>query len=61
MTIAVLANDTAAAHWNVTTVTQPGHGSAAINANGTITYTPDADYNGDDSFVCTLSAGTYRA
>ena len=58
VTIAVLANDTGSGALNVTTVSQPGHGSAAINANGTITYTPDADYNGDDSFVYTLSAGT---
>ncbi|MCQ2505266.1 MAG: Ig-like domain-containing protein, partial [Saccharofermentans sp.] len=31
-------------------VTEPLHGTAVVNADNTITYTPDADYNGEDSF-----------
>ena len=46
-------------------VTQGTHGTVAINDNGTpldalddyVTYTPDADYNGADSFTYTASAG----
>ena len=32
----------------------PSHGSLTLNANGSFTYTPDANYNGPDTF-------TYRA
>jgi VCBS repeat-containing protein len=32
----------------------PSHGTLTLNANGSFTYTPDADFNGSDSF-------TYRA
>ena len=35
-------------------MTGPAHGSLALNANGSFTYTPAHDYNGSDSF-------TYRA
>jgi len=35
-------------------VDQPSHGSLTLNAGGSFTYIPDADYNGADSF-------TYRA
>ena len=35
----------------------PAHGTAAINADGTITYTPAANYNGADSFTYTISDG----
>ena len=34
----------------VTSVTDPGHGTVVINADGTVTYTPDVDYSGPDSF-----------
>jgi len=33
-----------------TPVTQPTNGTLTLNANGTYTYTPDTDYNGNDSF-----------
>jgi len=36
---------------NTTPVSGPSHGILVINANGTYTYTPGANYNGIDSFV----------
>ena len=36
----------------------PAHGTAVVNADGTITYTPDADYNGTDSLVFTVTDDT---
>jgi VCBS repeat-containing protein len=58
-TIGVLANDTdpdgdALA---VTAVGTPAHGTARLNADGTITYTPAANYNGLDSFTYTIGDG----
>src|SRR5919204_1902533 len=38
-------------------VSAPPHGTAAVNADGTITYTPAANFNGVDSFSYTLSDG----
>src|SRR6185369_16455161 len=35
-------------------VSGPAHGALTLNADGSFTYTPSADYNGPDSF-------TYRA
>ncbi|MHA7817907.1 MAG: Ig-like domain-containing protein, partial [Pseudohaliea sp.] len=32
----------------------PANGSLVVNANGTVTYTPDPDYNGPDSFTYTV-------
>jgi hypothetical protein len=42
----------------VTSVTTPVHGAAAIEGDGTVTYTPDADFNGTDSFEYTIDDGT---
>lgn len=42
---------------NVTGVTQGAHGSVAINDDGTVTYAPAANYNGEDSFTYTISDG----
>lgn len=39
----------------VSGVTQPGNGSAAINEDGTITYTPAAGFIGNDVFDYTIS------
>jgi VCBS repeat-containing protein len=52
----VLANDTDADGDAMTAVlvSGPAHGSLMLNANGSFTYTPAANYNGSDSF-------TYRA
>lgn len=41
----------------VESVTDPANGTANINADGTVTYTPSGDYNGSDSFVYTVSDG----
>jgi large repetitive protein len=58
VTIAVLANDTDpdGDPLTVTSVTA-AHGTVVINANGTITYTPAANYNGPDTIVYTISDG----
>ena len=53
-TIAVLANDTDANSGDVlalVSVTSPAHGTAVVNATGTVTYTPVAAYLGSDSFT----------
>jgi large repetitive protein len=34
-----------------TKVTDPGNGSLSLNRNGSFVYTPDADFDGEDSFV----------
>src|SRR5207244_1992224 len=39
---------------SATLVTGVGHGALTLNADGSFTYTPDADFNGTDTF-------TYRA
>ena len=59
VTIAVLGNDTDVDGDTllVTAASTPPHGSAAINPDGTITYTPVADYNGADGFTYTISDG----
>ncbi|HEY3165369.1 MAG TPA: Ig-like domain-containing protein [Candidatus Limnocylindrales bacterium] len=57
--IAVLANDTDpdGDGLTVTAVTDPPHGLATINGNGTVHYVPDANYAGDDAFSYTVSDG----
>ena len=35
----------------------PAHGTAMLNADGTFTYTPAADFNGADSFSYTIGDG----
>lgn len=56
-TIPVLSNDSdPEAHiLSVSSVTQPAHGSVTLNADGTVTYTPNANFNGADSFSYTAS------
>ena len=41
----------------ITNVTQPEHGTVTVNPDGTVTYTPDPDYNGQDSFDFTVDDG----
>ena len=55
--VSVLANDvdTDLDSLTVSAVTQGAHGTVTINANGTVTYTPAANYNGPDSFTYTVT------
>jgi VCBS repeat-containing protein len=39
-------------------VSGPAHGTLSLNADGSFTYTPDADYNGADSFTYKANDGT---
>lgn len=57
--INVLANDTDADGdtLTVTAVGTPVHGGAVNNGDGTLTYTPDAGFCGDDTFTYTVSDG----
>ena len=43
-----------AAPLTVSSVTTPANGTAVINADGTITYAPAANFNGADSFTYTI-------
>ncbi|MDD5016736.1 MAG: Ig-like domain-containing protein, partial [Eubacteriales bacterium] len=59
VTIDVLANDTDSADGDTLTISDPGepaHGTASVVA-GKIVYTPDENYNGEDSFVYTIGDG----
>jgi VCBS repeat-containing protein len=38
-------------------VSGPAHGTLTLNGNGSFTYTPDADYNGPDSFTYKVNDG----
>jgi len=59
VTIAVLANDgdPDGDSLGVSAVTQGANGAVAINDDGTVTYTPDPDFSGTDSFTYTASDG----
>ena len=56
----VLANDddVESDPLSVFAVTPPANGTTVVNADETITYTPDPGYTGPDSFVYTVSDGT---
>ena len=55
----VLENDTDADHdaLTATLLTGPSHGELSFNADGSFTYTPDADYFGGDTFTYRASDG----
>ena len=57
--INVLANDSDPNSYplSVATVTTPAHGTASINADNTIAYTPALDYSGADTFNYSISDG----
>ena len=59
VTIAVLANDEDpdGNTLNVVGVANPEHGTATINEDSSITYVPDLNYFGPDTFTYTLSDG----
>lgn len=55
-TVAVLANDSDpdGDTLSVDEVTSPAHGTAVINADGTVRYTPAANFHGTDTFAYTI-------
>ena len=55
--IAVLANDTDSS-LTILSVTAPANGTAKINTDRTITYTPATGYTGSDSFSYTIRDST---
>lgn len=60
VTINVLANDTEPESDTLSVsriITQPANGNAVVNSNGTITYTPNANFSGTSTFVYELSDG----
>ncbi|HEY2411242.1 MAG TPA: tandem-95 repeat protein [Pirellulaceae bacterium] len=59
----VLKNDTAAAGKTLTAsvVTQPGHGTLTLNADGSFTYTPTTGFTGTDTFTYKSSDGTKQS
>lgn len=42
----------------VTSVTQAAHGTVAFTSDGRITYSPNTDYSGSDSFTYTVTSGS---
>ena len=63
VTIAVLANDSdpdEGAVLSVRSAAKPKTGSATVNADNTVTYEPNADFNGEDSFTYTVVDDTGR-
>ncbi|WP_415686423.1 Ig-like domain-containing protein [Gillisia hiemivivida] len=59
VTISVLDNDSDVDGDDLTVIdtTNPDNGTVVINENGTITYTPNDNFNGSDSFEYTISDG----
>jgi hypothetical protein len=58
--VAVLANDHDVEGDNLTVValSDPARGSAVVNLDGTVAYTPDAGLSGPDTFTYTVSDGS---
>ena len=56
----MLANDTDVDSATLTAalVAGPSHGTLTLNANGSFSYTPAANYNGTDTFTYTASDGS---
>jgi VCBS repeat-containing protein len=59
----LLVNDSDIEGASLTAVklTNPAHGTVTVNANGSFTYTPAANYNGPDSFTYRVSDGTVNS
>ena len=55
--IAVLANDSFEGKPVISTVSPGAHGSVLINHDGTVTYTPNLGWSGEDSFSYTVTSG----
>ncbi len=61
VTIAVLANDfTVSPPLGVVSMSDPANGTALANGDGTITYLPDADFDGTDGFGYTVQDAAAR-
>ena len=56
--LAVLANDSNVLGGTVGLSSAPSFGNAVVNANGTVTYTPNVNANGADSFTYIVTVGT---
>jgi hypothetical protein len=61
-TVSVLANDSDVEEdrLRLESVTDPAHGTAEVKGHDTITYTPDENYFGGDSFLYTVTANGQR-
>ncbi|BDS07033.1 hypothetical protein NT6N_20730 [Oceaniferula spumae] len=57
--IPVLANDTVSGN-PVVTVSQPANGSVTVHSDGTLIYTPNASYTGQDAFSYTVNNGSVQ-
>ncbi|MCB1661430.1 MAG: tandem-95 repeat protein, partial [Pseudomonadales bacterium] len=57
ITFDVLANDNFEGVATVSLFTQAQHGTVVLNPNGTFSYSPNANFNGTDSFTYTASVG----
>ena len=63
ITINVLANDTdpdgdsVSINRSIASISAPSNGTAFLNPDDTVTYTPDADFNGLDSFTYIITDG----
>ena len=58
-TVDVLANDETSDNLTFVGTTDPAHGTVVIAANGlSLTYAPDANYNGPDTFDYTVKDGS---
>ncbi|NLV98124.1 MAG: DUF4347 domain-containing protein, partial [Desulfovibrionales bacterium] len=53
----VYATDAEGDEVTYTKLTDPAHGTLDFHADGTYTYTPDPDYNGNDSFTVQIDDG----
>ena len=56
--LAVLANDSNTTGGTVTLTSAPAKGTAVVNADGTVTYTPNLNASGADAFTYTVTVGT---
>jgi hypothetical protein len=59
--VANFAYDSSGSTPTVTGVTQGANGSVVINANGTVTYTPNSGFTGTDAFTYTVTNGVNSA
>ncbi|MEQ1652403.1 MAG: Ig-like domain-containing protein, partial [Hyphomicrobium sp.] len=58
VTVNVLTNDSFEnAGATISSVTQPANGTVSIGVGGQVTYTPNANYNGPDSFTYMVTSG----